>query len=156
MKDSDDCSGLSPLSLFTLFFTDYLLRDIVTETNRYAQQCLAQPPKCGDAHLPWTELTVPELRSWLQLIFAMGVVQKIERLSDYWSMHTNTSTPAFSRTMLCKRFLHFINNKDATVDKTVRTWKVQKLLNYLSMQTFPRSINTRRELCVDETMVKFK
>ena len=109
----------------------------LTETNHYAQQCLAQRPKRGDAHLPWTELTVPELRSWLGLIFAMGVVQKIGRLSDYWSMHANTSTPAFSRTMPCKRFmhilrfLHFIDNEDATVDKTVRTWKVQKVLNYL-------------------------
>ena len=128
VKDNDECRGMSPLALFTLFFTDYLLRDIVTETNRYAQQCLAQPPKRGDAHLPWTELTVPELRSWLGLIFAMGVVQKIGRLSDYWSTHANTSTLAFSRTMPCKRFLHilrflhFIDNEDATVDKTVRTW----------------------------------
>ena len=144
-----------------MFFTDYLLRDIVTETNRYAQQCLAQPPKLGDAHLPWTELTVPELRSWLGLIFVMGVVQKIRRLSDYWSTHPNTSTRAFSRTMLCKRFLHilrflhFIDNEDATVDKTVRTWKVQKLLNYLCKR-FREVYTPRRELCVDETMVKFK
>ena len=33
VKDSDECLGLSPLSLFTLFFTAYLLRDIVTEIN---------------------------------------------------------------------------------------------------------------------------
>ena len=161
VKDSDECRGMSPLALFTLFFTDYLLRDIVTETNRYAQQCLAQPPKRGDAHLPWIELTVPELRSWLGLIFAMGVVQKIGRLSDYWSTHANTSTPAFSRTMPCKRFLHilrflhFIDNEDATVDKTVRTWKVQKVLNYLCKR-FREVYTPRRELCVDETMVKFK
>ena len=44
VKDSDECRGLSPLSLFTPFFTDYLLGDIVTDTNLYAQQCLAQPP----------------------------------------------------------------------------------------------------------------
>ena len=89
VKDSDDCRGMSPLSLSTLFFTDYLWRDIVTETNRYAQQWLAQPPKRGHAHLSWTELTVSELRSWLGLIFAMGVVQKIGRLSDYWSTHAS-------------------------------------------------------------------
>ena len=144
VKDSDDCRGLSPLSLFTLFFKDYLLRDIVTETNRYAQQCMAQPPKRGDAHLPWTELTVPELRSGLELIFAMGLVQKIGRLSDYWSTHANTSTPAFSRTMPCKRFLHilrflhFINNEDATIDKTVRMEGTEGV--ELSMQTFPSRI----------------
>ena len=156
VKDSDEFRGLSPLSLFTLFFTDYLLRDIVTEMIRYAQQCLAQPPKHGDARLPWTELTVPELRSWLRLIFAMCVVQTIGRLSDYWSTHANTSTPAFSRTMPCKRFLHILQflhliNEDATVDKTVRTCKVQKVLNYLG-----KRFREVCELCVDETMLKFK
>ena len=56
-------------------------------------------------------------------IICWGVL-KIWRLSDYRSTHANTSTLAFSWTMPCKcflhilRFLHFIKNEDATVDKT--------------------------------------
>ena len=38
IRDREECQGLSPLGLFSLFFTDYLLREMVTETNRYAQQ----------------------------------------------------------------------------------------------------------------------
>ena len=41
VTDREQASRLSPLGLFTLFFTDYLLRDIVSETNRYAGQCLS-------------------------------------------------------------------------------------------------------------------
>ena len=58
VTDREQASELSPLGLFTLFFTDYLLRDIVSETNRYAGQCLSQPPKQGEKHLPWHPLTV--------------------------------------------------------------------------------------------------
>ena len=49
------------------------------------------------------------------------------------------------------RFLHLINNEDATVDKTVCTCKVQKVLNYLC-----KRFREVCELCIDETMVKFK
>ena len=63
VTDRERASELSPLGLFTLFFTDYLLRDIVSETNRYAGQCLSQPPKQGEKHLPWHPLTVPECRT---------------------------------------------------------------------------------------------
>ena len=161
VTDRQHASQLSPFKLFTLFFTDYLLRDIVCETNRYAEQCMAQPPKRGEQHLPWSALTVPECRTWLGLLMSMGVVQKIGRLPDYWSRHAATYTPFFSNTMPCRRFLqilrylHFIDNESDNTDKTLRTWKVQRVLDYL-VKRFRDAYTPRRELSVDETMLKFK
>ena len=43
VKDSDECRGMSPLALFTLFFTDYLLRDIVTSPRQIAMPNSAWP-----------------------------------------------------------------------------------------------------------------
>ena len=43
VKDSDECCGMSPLALFTLFFTDYLLRDIVTPPRQIAMPNSAWP-----------------------------------------------------------------------------------------------------------------
>jgi len=154
-------SELTAFGLFTLFFTDYLLRDIVTETNRYAGQCMSQPPKRGKKHLPWTELTVPECRTWLGLLLSMGIVQKVGRLAEYWSMHAATLTPSFGLTMSRQRFLqilrylHFVNNEDPQTDKTVKTWKVKKVMDYV-VKRFREMYTPRRELSVDETILKFK
>ena len=132
--DSEQRRLFSPLQLFSLFFTEYILRDIVEQTNLYAQQCMAKPPRRGDAHLPWSALTVPELRTWIGMIFAMGVVQKVGRLAEYWSRHFYTSTPSFWQTMPCSRFmlnlryLHFVDSEDATTDRGLRTWKVRHCL----------------------------
>ena len=161
MTDSDERRGLSPLGLFSLFFTDYLMREIAVETNRYADQVMARPPRHGAAHLPWSPVTLPELRTWLGLLFTMGVVKKIGRLAEYWSVHVATLTPVFCQTMPCKRFmqilrfLHFVNNEDETLDKTVKTWKVQKLMDYVCKR-YRDNYTPRRELSVDETMLKFK
>ena len=43
VKDSDECRGMSPLALFTLFLTDYLLRDIVTSPRQIAMPNSAWP-----------------------------------------------------------------------------------------------------------------
>lgn len=41
--------------------TEYLLQEIVKETNTYANQCMAKSPKRdGDNHLAYEKLTVPE------------------------------------------------------------------------------------------------
>ena len=95
------------------------------------------------------------------MIFAMGVVQKVGRLAEYWSRHFYTLTPSFWQTMPCSRFmlilryLHFVDNEDATTDRGLRTWKVQKVLDYVCKR-FRESYTSRRELSVDETMIKFK
>ena len=159
VTDREQASELSPLGLFTLFFTDYLLRDIVSETNRYAGQCLSQPPKQGEKHLPWHPLTVPECRTWLGMLLTTCVVQKVGRLADYWSRNAATLTPSFGKTMPCLRFLqilrylHFVDNEGADTDKTLKTWKVQKLLDYL-VKRYRDVYTPRRELSVDETMFK--
>ena len=161
LTDREQASELSPFGLFTLFFTDYLLRDIVSETNRYAGQCLSQPPKQGEKHLPWHPLTVPECRTWLGMLLTTCVVQKVGRLADYWSRNAATLTPSFGKTMPCLRFLqilrylHFVDNEGADTDKMLKTWKVQKLLDYL-VKRYRDVYTPRRKPSVDETMLKFK
>ena len=65
--DSQRCANMSPVDLFGLFFTEYLLRDIVAETNRYAEQCRQVAPKKGGKHMPWEDMVVPKLKTWLGL-----------------------------------------------------------------------------------------
>ena len=37
---------------------------------------MAKPPKRGRKHTEWSDLTIPELKTWLGLMLAMGIVQK--------------------------------------------------------------------------------
>ena len=144
--------------LFVLYFTDYLLRDIVDETNKYTGQCRQKAPKKGRKHLNWDNIPVPELKTWLGLILGMGIVQKKGRLATYWSTHWLTQTPGFGQTMMAQhfmqilRFLHFVNNESTHTNKL---WKIQGLLGYINKR-FRTVYTPRRELSIDETMLKFK
>ena len=118
VSDADRCREMTAGQLFGLFFTDYLFRLIVGETNRYASQCMKQAPKKGKKHSGWTDVTIPEMKTWLGLLLVMGIVQKKGRLGEYWSTHWLTQTPGFNDTMPRNRFLqilryiHFVDNED--------------------------------------------
>ena len=161
VNNVEQCRAMTAEQLFGLFFTDYLLRLIVGETNRYAGQCMAKPPKRGRKHTEWSDVTIPELKTWLGLMLAMGIVQKKGRLGEYWSTHWLTQTPGFNDTMPRNRFLqilrylHFVDNEDVSIDKTNKMWKVQNVLDYLNKR-FRAAYCPRRELSIDETMLKFK
>ena len=153
------CSSLSAVEL--LFFTEYSLREIVTETNTYAGQCMNKEPRIQGQRIDWNPLTVPELKTWLGLLLAMGLVQKKGRVAEYWSTHWLTQTPGFNVTMSSRRFLHilrflhFVDNEAATVDKGNKLWNIGNVLAYLNKR-FSTTYNPRRELSIDETMLKFK
>ena len=158
--DSEQRRLFSPLQLFSLFFTEYILGDIVEQTNLYAQKCMAKPPRRGEAHLPWSALTVPELRTWIGLIFAMGVVQKVGRLAEYWSRHFYTSTPSLRQTMPCSRFmiilryLHFIDNEDATIERATHVESTES--PGLRLQTVSGVLHTETRAKCGRNYDKFK
>ena len=64
-----------------MFFTDYIIKYIVNQTNLYQQQCAT---KHDFTHLEWYVLTLLELKTWIGLLLSIGMLQKIGRLSDYW------------------------------------------------------------------------
>ena len=157
----ENYKNLSVFELFSLFFTDYIFSIIVEQTNLYADQCRQNPPKRGAKHMEWHDTSVPELKTWLGLVLVMGIVEKKGRLATYWSTHAATRTPIFSDTMPVKRFLqilrylHFVDNNDVTVDKSVKTYKVRNIVDYLCKR-FRAVYVPAQELSLDETMIKFK
>jgi len=161
VSDADRCREMTAVQLFALFFTDYLFRIIVGETNRYASQCMQHAPKKGKKHSGWTEVTVPEMKTWLGMMLAMGIVQKKGPLSEYWSINWLTQTPGFNDTMPRNRFMqilryiHFVDNEDTTINKNNKMWKVQPVIDYINKR-FRDAYHPRRELSIDETMLKFK
>ena len=65
------------MELFSLFFDDKVVSHIVTETNTYAQQCLAS------SSTVW-QTTASEIRAYIGLQILMGINQLLE-IRDYWA-----------------------------------------------------------------------
>ena len=102
-----------PVSYFCLFFTDALLDLVVTQTNLYAAQERAKTP---DKHrMPWHAVDKDEIRTFIALILAMGLVNK-PTIHSYWSTDEILQTPFFTNCMSRNRFtqilryIHFVNN----------------------------------------------
>ena len=116
---------------------------------------MAKPPKRGRKHTEWSDVSIPELKTWLGLMLAMGIVQKKGRLGEYWSTHWLTQTPGFNdmmprnRFLQILRYLHFVDNEDVSIDKTNKMWKVQNVLDYHNNR-FRAAYWPRRKLSIGE------
>ena len=106
----------SALDFFELVFTVDLYDLIVRETNRYATQQREDP---RNQKQPWSDLTVDELKTWLGLYLAMGIIQQ-PSLVDYWLCGTLTKTLGTAAVMTKNRFSLFFFFKFCITYSTVK------------------------------------
>jgi hypothetical protein len=113
----------SPLALFSLFFPDSLLWQIVNNTNMYAQMSRPPVPLPRTNPRPWSNITVPELKVFIGILIYMGVHQE-PNVECYWKndirdgpIHTVRLYMSLTRFQQLKRYLHIspweINRKGA-------------------------------------------
>ena len=109
---SQQVHGLIPTvvkAIFFLFFTSSVLEHIVTESNRYAQECK------GELFATWQPITVEELLAYVGFMILMGIVW-LPRIEDYWKKdaiyHYTPIANRISRKRFRElhKFLHFANN----------------------------------------------
>ena len=103
VTDRQSVVKFSIVEIFSMFFTDYILKYIVDQTNHYHQQCTT---KHGFTHPEWYVVTIPELKTWLGLLLSMGMLQQIGCLSDYWSQEPVLATPILGLTMTSRSFFY--------------------------------------------------
>ena len=128
MENKSSC-----LNYFELLFTDNVYQLILGETIRFERQkCHLDSNSQGHLH----NLTVAELKAWIGLTLAMGLVKKTN-LKSYWCSSSVIKTPLFLNTMSRDRylqillFLHFVDHNnapdpaDANRDKL---WKIRPFL----------------------------
>ena len=71
--------GQVPVSYFDMFFTDTIVERIVTETNRYAEQTIANAELLPNSRAhSWRPLSAEELRLFFGVVFAMGLTEKLD------------------------------------------------------------------------------
>ena len=111
-----EVTNADPLAIFQLFFTNELAEQIVTETNWYAEQCIAKKQvKNNSRDKRWKPLTVSELKTYVGIILYRGVNWK-PTFSHYYTANVTFSTPMVSKVLLynwlvlIERYIHFVDN----------------------------------------------
>ena len=98
----------TPVEMFSLMFTPDIIGHIVTETNRYAAQCLEGTGR------EWTT-DEREIRAYLGFCVLMGIVC-LPEIWDYWSRDKHLHYTPIADRISCKwfeevsRYLHFVDN----------------------------------------------
>lgn len=147
------------LPYFRLFFDDFLMNMIVTETNRYFEDRGGVPgcsPHSTDKR--WKDTTVSEMLVFFALVILMPLVKKTN-IKNYWRRSDLTYTDVFpkymtrDRFMQIKRYLHFNNN--AFLDASDKIFKVRPVYEYINKK-FTEFFTPFQKLVIDESLVLFR
>lgn len=148
-----DLEEKDPFSIFSLLWTPSWTKEVVFQTNLYAQQ----------AGKPYTPTTEQEMRSFLGLNLLMGI-KRSPSYRDYWSSAPDLHDPFISKIMTVNRFgwllshLHLNDNvlqPPRAHPDFDRLYKVRPLLSELS-RSFATNYLPKEYLAIDESMIKFK
>lgn len=151
----------------TLDGTQDVIETIIEETNRYAIQVLQEQETEGRVQVRtrrWSEVGRPEMKAFLGLWLAMGVVVK-KSMRDYWRDDNSMyATPKFNKVMPRERFfsilkfLHIANNEDFPQHGEHGYDPTNKVNDFVAVlnQIFGEKYKMKIHICVDESMVGHK
>ncbi|XP_042224023.1 piggyBac transposable element-derived protein 4-like [Homarus americanus] len=137
---------------------------VATETNRYAKQRLDEIGELPrrSRFRQWKDVHSQEIKAMVAMEIGKGLVHKPTLQSYFQDSYWLTRTPGFGNIfsrdqyMLLKSFVHFANNEDQGEDDIPdRLFKVRKLIDLVS-NTYAAAYIPNKEICVDESMLKFK
>ena len=152
------------MDYFNCFVDEEMLRHITTETNRYARQMLDNHTLAPHSRAQdWTPVTVEEMRTFLGLVVAMGLVKQRD-IKDYWCVDDVTDTPFFRSVMsrnkflLILQFLH-LNDNQRSVPRDHpdhdKLFKVRPIYDMLADKCY-RTYIPRENLALDEAMIAWR
>ena len=165
-----DMSSYEPVDFFLELFPKELIAYIVKETNRYGQQYmdshaayLAQHPKARANQFKGKPIVVQDIKKFLALVIAMGIVNMPD-MQQYWSTTWPFTSTNFSsimsrdRFLLVLKFLHLADNTKMAVKGEHGYDPLYKLRHLLStlVQSYKKSYTMKKEVSVDESIISYK
>ena len=155
---------VTPIKIFETIIDDDFWNLLVKETNRYADKFLENNNlKSHSRFQAWRPVTISEMKAFIALLLAMGIVQKHE-LEAYWETNWLFDTPGFAKVMQRNRFelilsfLHFNDNNNHVPrgeDGHDRLFKVRPIID-LIIPKFKDLFVAQKELSLDEMTIAFK
>lgn len=150
----------SIIDSYKLMINDEVYELIVKETNRYAEQKLANqnlPRKCRLQK--WKPTTKEEIQNFFSIILTMGLTA-VPHINLYWSKDKKFHNEFITSLMPRDRFLLLLNcfhvsNNEEQRQPNDRLFKVRPLLSLL-LNNFKAVIKPGKDLVVDESMIPFR
>ncbi|KAM4807675.1 piggyBac transposable element-derived protein 4-like [Rhinophrynus dorsalis] len=159
-----DTTNFEVVDFFKMFLPDTVLQNMVTETNRYAEQYRSERTLTAHARAQsWVPTNLCEIKKFWGLTLAMGIIRK-PSLHSYWDTHSIFGTPLFpsimnrNRYQILLQFLHFNDNTtDLPRDHPLhdRLHKLRPLIDSLS-SLFAKLYTPTQHISVDESLLLFK
>ena len=157
----------TPFYFFPIFFPEFTINHIKTETNRYAKS-IADKLRGTNKLKPhsiwqtWTEVRLPEMYLFFVVIIYMCLVKK-PKLRDYWSTSNFISTQ-FSRSVMSRsQFtvilsnLH-VNDNSMYIPRNEPSHDPMHKIRHFSdhlLTHFPTSFSPYKNLTIDEGVCGF-
>lgn len=159
VSDSD-----SPIEYFELFLDDFDYQNISDETNKYADQFLANKQlKEKSRFKKWRDTTALEMKKFFAIVIAMGIITQMD-ISEYWTVNPVTSTPfspsvmSRDRFLLLLAFLH-LNDNEKYIPRGVEghepLFKLGPLYHRI-LTKFRSVYKPNQALAIDESMVAWR
>ena len=143
-KPEIKCDFNSPVEIMDVLLEDKWLADICTHTNANA---LEKRDK-------WTDVTTPELKQFLGLVLATGLV-RISALKDYYNTEfLPLQIPLFSQTMTLTRFTDLFALIHFGHTGTGKLIKINSINEHL--QELSKKLVVVGPMCLDEQMCPHK
>ena len=146
------------LDVFNVIFDSVFWENVVTETNRYAEQMINNKNKRRKIDENWFPVDGDEIKVYFALCIIIAQVKK-PTIKMNWSRRAVIETPIFRKTMPWKRFvqitryLHFVNND--TTDSTDKLRKIKPLTNFFNKK-FKEVYTMEEDIAIHESLMKFK
>ncbi|XP_017752724.1 PREDICTED: piggyBac transposable element-derived protein 4-like [Eufriesea mexicana] len=146
------------LDIFDIIFDNTFWENIVTETNRYAEQIINNKNRRRKIDETWFPVDSGEIKIYFALCIIMAQVKKAT-IQMNWSKRAVIETPIFRKTMPLKRFLqitrclHFANNN--AIDNTDKLRKIKPVTNFFN-QRFKEAYTMQEDITIDASLIKYK
>ena len=151
-----------PVDAFLELFPEQLINVIVTETNRYAAECLLASHN-GDGPPPTWETNAEEIKAFLGFSILMGV-NVLPDIYDYWSLQESfhyfpiASRISRKQFLEIRRYLHFVDNSSLAQRGEPgydRLGKIRPIIDAVNTALLT-SHKPNCENSIDKAMIKFK
>lgn len=156
---------VTPIDFFHLRWTKELVKFIKKETNRYAQEQIAQrqPLPPNSRFHKWKPVKVTELYEFFTILIHMGLM-KLPCLTDYWAKLDIVKCDFAGSLLSRDRFqiilscLHLCNNENYIrpgQQGNDPLFKVRYLYDHLRT-LYPRLYTPTSDICIDEAICPWK
>ena len=148
----------SPLDVFSHFFTDELIDEIVKQSNLYASHVMG-----NEKYNEWDKITVSDLKAYFGFYILMGI-NHLPSIHDYWRVDPFVRFSPIADRITRNRFkeitryLHFVDNTQLQKrgePNYDRLGKIRPIM-LICKQKFLSNYEPNCEQAIDEAMIPFQ